>query len=119
MPHALLIGIAQAIALFPGISRSGATISTGLLCGKKRDEVFKFSFLLSIPALIGASLYKIADLSEVDLSNLGYMILGAGVSCIVGIGALRLLRNILMKKELYYFSVYCWVVGLITLFARG
>jgi len=117
--QALFIGIAQAVALFPGISRSGATISTGLLCGKKRDEVFRFSFLLSIPALIGASLYKAAVLSETDLSNLGYMILGAGVSCIVGIAALWLLRNILMKKELYYFSVYCWVIGLITLFARG
>lgn len=114
--HALLIGIGQTIALIPGISRSGATISTALLLKWDRKEAFTFSFLLSVPAILGAVLYKMKDLLLVGLVDVGTLACGGAVACIVGIAALWFLKKVLLGGKLYYFSIYCWIAGLIILF---
>jgi undecaprenyl-diphosphatase len=110
---AILIGTAQAIALLPGISRSGATISIALLLGLSRTDGFEFSFLLSIPAVIGANILMFKDiLINLDIVTL---ILAIAVPFIIGLFALKLLRNFVLKKQLHYFSYYCWILGIIAL----
>lgn len=111
--HAIIIGIAQAIALLPGISRSGTTISIALLLGLSREDSFEFSFLLSIPAIIGANLLVIKDIT----SNLSLVsiILSIIIPFIFGVFALAVLKRIVINRKLYYFAIYCWIVGIITL----
>jgi len=104
------------VALIPGISRSGATISTALLLKRDRKEAFTFSFLLSVPAILGAVLYKMKDLFLVGLVDVGVLACGSAVACIVGIAALWFLKKVLLGGKLYYFSIYCWIAGLIILF---
>jgi undecaprenyl-diphosphatase len=107
---AFLIGVAQGIALIPGVSRSGVTIATGLLSGLKRETAFRFSFLLSIPAVIGALIVESEGLSlkEIDRLNL---VLGVIVSMIVGYTALKLLRRLLFRGRFHLFAYYCWFLG--------
>lgn len=105
---ALLIGFAQGIALIPGISRSGATISSGLICGLTKESAFKFSFLLSIPAVSGALLFKIRDFN----SGCGFnLIVGMLISAIVGFFCLKFLLHLIRKGRFYIFAIYCFVVG--------
>jgi len=111
---ALVIGIAQGIAIIPGISRSGATIAVALLLGIKRERAFKFSFLLSIPAIIGAlgyTAYK--DYGTLASAELGWteILAGVAVAMIAGYLALKLLWKILAKKKLHLFAFYCWLFG--------
>jgi len=114
--QALLVGIAQACALIPGISRSGATISTGLMLGKSRSESFSFSFLLSIPAVLGALIYKLGGASRYGLDDVtGSVLWGSAVACLTGILALWFLRKVLLTKRLYFFGIYCWIAGLMAL----
>lgn len=113
---ALLMGIAQGIAIIPGISRSGATITVALLIGVKREEAFKFSFLLSIPAIIGA--LALTAYSEVEIlisAGLGWSetIAGASVAAFIGYFALKLLWKILKKRKFHFFAFYCWILGAI------
>lgn len=116
--QAFLVGIAQACALIPGISRSGATISAGLALGKSRQEAFRFSFLLSIPAVLGALIYKLGGASQYGLEDIaGPVLWGSVTACLTGIIALWFLRKVLLTKRFYFFSIYCWIVGLIALFA--
>ncbi|MDP2912253.1 MAG: undecaprenyl-diphosphate phosphatase, partial [Candidatus Omnitrophota bacterium] len=109
---ACVIGLAQGIAALPGISRSGATISTGLFLGLDGQAAAKFSFLLSIPAILGAFVFKIKEagfnLAEV---NANYFI-GFFVSCIVGIISLKLLLRILYKNKFHWFGAYCILAGI-------
>ncbi|MFQ6087111.1 MAG: undecaprenyl-diphosphate phosphatase [Candidatus Bathyarchaeia archaeon] len=107
---AFLIGIAQGIAIIPGVSRSGVTIATGLLSKLRKETAFKFSFLLSIPAVIGAAVTESKDLllAEVDVST---MVLGVTVSMIVGYLALKLLQRLLLKERFHLFAFYCWLLG--------
>lgn len=108
----LLVGMAQSVAIIPGISRSGATISTGLLRKVKRETAFKYSFLLSIPAVIGATIAESRNLviSNVDMAA---MFLGVITSMIVGYIFLKLLQKIVMKEKFHLFAYYCWIAGLI------
>ena len=107
---AMIIGVAQAIATLPGISRSGVTISTGLFLGMSPEAAARFSFLLSIPAIIGAFLLKVrgADMTGVGVN---YFI-GFVISCIVGVLSLKLLLKALHRDRLHFFGVYCIVAGL-------
>ena len=109
-----LVGLSQAFALVPGISRSGMTISTGLASGMKPEEAFRFSFLLSIPAIIGAALYKILTIDvKVALSdNIPSYVLGMLAAFLMGLIGLKFLRVIIEKKKLYVFAIYCIIVGL-------
>jgi len=112
---AILIGVAQGFALLPGISRSGATISTGMMSGLKREEAFRFSFLLSIPAITGAFFYKLKDFSSPAVwSEMGLYILGGAAAFITGLLTLRILFTAVRRKKLYYFGIYCILAGLTT-----
>lgn len=113
----LLIGIAQGIAIIPGFSRSGFTITAGLLRKVKREVAFRYSFLLFIPAIIGAT---IAEFSHLETKNIDMaaMLLGAAISMIVGYISLKLLQKIVMKKKFHLFAYYCWTVGAIIIFSQ-
>jgi len=112
---AIIIGIAEGLAIIPGISRSGATIAIALLLGIKREKSFKFSFLLSIPAIIGAigyTAYK--DYGALAIAGLGLteILVGVIVAMIVGFLAIKLLWKILAKKKFHFFALYCWLFGI-------
>ncbi len=107
----IIIGIAQGIAIIPGISRSGATISTGLFCGLNRELSGKFSFLLSIPAILGATFlesHKIGSSLEVQIG-----LLGMAVAFLVGIFSLTLLTKIIKMGKIFNFSYYCCGMGIL------
>lgn len=113
---ALLIGVAQAFALFPGISRSGATITAGLLLGLRKEEAFDFSFLLAIPAILGASLL---ELKEMGVESFRPYVLPFLFAFIAGYAALLLLRRIVKKQKFYLFAPYVIIIGAIAFFAGG
>jgi len=116
LPRAIAVGFAQMLAIFPGISRSGATIATGLVTKTGPEEAFRFSFLLSLPAIFGANLLELKDLSA--FGDWGALLGGFGVSFIAGLAALYLLRR-LVREHFHYFGIYCLLVSLaIILFAR-
>ncbi len=108
------IGFAQAVAILPGISRSGATITTGLFLGLERKNAADYSFLLSIPAVAGAALLEIPKLfkSANPANSWGLFVVAAVVSFASGLLAIYLLLKILRKHSLEGFSYYCWAVGL-------
>jgi undecaprenyl-diphosphatase len=110
---AVSVGLAQAVALFPGISRSGATMSAGRARGLARPDAARFSFLMAIPALAGAGL--IAGMDLVSTSGFADWLLpiavGFATSAVVGYVAIRWLLGYLAKRTLYPFAVYCLVVG--------
>jgi len=107
----LVVGISQAMALLPGISRSGFTISTGLLAGIKKEKAARFSFMLSIPAIAGAAVLKLGDAgsSGIDLS---LIITGFVISAFTGYLALRILLKFLRDGRFSIFAWYCWLLGL-------
>jgi undecaprenyl-diphosphatase len=109
---AVLIGIAQGAAITPGISRSGLTIATGIFRGFDREMATKYSFLLSIPAVLGASLLKFSDISFAGKENLPPMIIGLFVSAVSGYLAIRFLIRMLKRGKLDVFAYYCWVLGI-------
>jgi len=107
---AVVIGLAQATALLPGISRSGSTISAGLFGGLDREEAARFSFLLSVPAIAGAG---ILELRGVDSAELGlHLAVGFVVAAVTGYSALRLLLRFVRRGRLHLFSWYCWAAGI-------
>ncbi len=114
---ALLVGLAQGVALAPGISRSGATISAGLWRGLKREEAARFSFLLATPAILGANLLQLWDLAR--LSSAGEaastLLLGFLAAAVSGYLAIRFFLGFLKRRSLYAFSLYCWLLGTLTL----
>lgn len=112
--RSVLVGIAQGIAIIPGMSRSGLTIGSGLLAGVKREAAVRFSFLLSIPAVLGALAFEAGDLAL----TAGYafpMAAGFIVSVLVGYVFLRLLIRLVMQKRFHWFAVYCWAAGAVIL----
>ncbi|RJR45453.1 MAG: undecaprenyl-diphosphate phosphatase [Desulfobacteraceae bacterium] len=113
---ALAVGIAQGIAIVPGISRSGATIVCGLLLGLAREQAARYSFLLSIPAILGA---VVLQLDAEGMEKVGGAAVATGfiAAAVVGLLALKLLVNLVRKGHLDYFAPYCWAVGLIGLLA--
>ena len=110
----LLIGVAQALALLPGISRSGITIAAGLLCGLRRDLSARFSFLLSVPAILGANLLQATEaLGTQQTLNEWAFFLGGLTALVTGYVALRLLLRIVQRGSLFQFAYYCWTVGIV------
>ena len=112
---ALIIGIAQTVALFPGISRSGLTISTGLLRKLKPEIAYKFSFLLAVPVILGAFVLQIPNLIQQGQNNYLIYVIGALVSLLTGIISLKILERILKKGKLYWFSLYLVILSMIIL----
>jgi len=112
--EALLVGVAQGLAVVPGLSRSGLTIAIALLLGIRRKQAFKFSFLLSIPAVAGALAWTVyTEFGELAASNVGLVevVAGAAVALVVGYTALKLLWRVLAKGKFHFFAFYCWVLG--------
>jgi len=112
---AFIIGIVQGLAIIPGISRSGSTISIGLLLGIDRETAARYSFLLSIPAIVGAGALSLKDgLSQTDLT-IRLSLLGAAAAALIGYGALKVLLSVVKKGRLYMFAPYCWLVGILAI----
>lgn len=117
MRDALIVGVGQAIATCPGISRSGMTISMGCFCGFERKFAVRFAFLLSIPAVLGANILEIVDVMEtgIDLSLLPTYFVGVLVAAVSGYLCIRLLKMIAENGKFGAFAYYCWAMGGITI----
>lgn len=113
--NALAIGISQALALVPGISRSGATISAGLFSGLNREFSAKYSFLLAIPAIMGATAVQIKDIGAGFEANTLTLVAGFLAALISGYLAIGLLLRIIRERTMMIFAYYCWIVGSVTL----
>lgn len=114
----VFVGIAQGIAVMPGVSRSGMTIFAGMAAGLLKEEAFNFSFLLSIPAICGAVLLEALDLGGIDgfLSTLPPMWLpGAAAAFVSGFASLFILRRLVLSSKWHYFGLYCIIVGIASL----
>lgn len=116
---ALLIGCAQALAVVPGLSRSGTTISAGTARGLDRTFAVRFSFLMSLPAVLGATLLEVIDAAKagVDAALIPQYILGMAVAAVCGYFAIRLVNLLAKKGRFGAFAYYCWAVGLVTIIA--
>ncbi|MBI5183821.1 MAG: undecaprenyl-diphosphate phosphatase [Nitrospinae bacterium] len=112
---ALIIGIVQGIAITPGISRSGITIVFGLWCGLNREIAARFSFLLSIPAILGAMLLEIPKIHLLNSGEIISLIIGTTTAMFVGYPALRFLLNVVKRGRLHHFAYYCWFIGILTI----
>jgi undecaprenyl-diphosphatase len=115
---AIIIGLAQMIAIMPGISRSGATISTALYLGVDRDKATRFSFLMVLIPIFGATMLEILELSEITepgAISITSLALGAGAAFIAGLFACSWMLKIVRRGKLVYFSAYCVVVGIIAI----
>ena len=115
--NSFLIGISQAISIIPAISRSGATIFTGVRLGIKREEVAQFSFLLSLPAILGANILEIVSHREEigNVISVNY-IAGFFAALIVGIISIKLVYKLLERRAFKYFGYYCFAVGIVSFF---
>lgn len=105
------VGLWQSVALAPGISRSGATISGGRLLGITGEDAARFSFLISIPAVLGATLLEARHLGNVDSTALKLCLVGAAFSFVTGLMSLQLLLMMVRKSRLRWFAAYCWLAG--------
>ena len=114
---AWVIGCFQALALLPGVSRSGCTISSALMTGVDRMSAARFSFLIAIPATLGAIVLEGKDMLESPPPGMqwGPLLVGTVVAFVVGLGALRLLLRLLAKRRLHWFAIYCCLLGTATL----
>ena len=111
--NVIMIGIAQAIAILPGISRSGATISTSVILGISRSEAARFSFLMVVPLILGKMAKDLLDSKMILESDaILPMILGFSSAFVTGLLACTLMIRVVKKSKLWYFSIYCFVVGI-------
>ena len=117
MVDVLLVGVAQAIATCPGISRSGTTITAGCFVGFERKFAVRYSFLLSIPAILGANILSLKDAVEAGIiwADVPVYLVGVVVSAVVGYACIRLLKMIADRGKFGAFAYYCWAVGVLTL----
>ena len=114
LKEALIMGCGQALAVMPGLSRSGTTIAAGLFSGLDKEFAAKFSFILSIPAILGAGVFQLKDLSggnvEIEACIAGFI-----VAVISGYLAISVLLKLIREKSLDIFAYYCWIVGAVIL----
>jgi len=117
MLDAIIIGLCQAVATIPGLSRSGTTITAGLATGLRRDFAVKYSFLLSLPAVLGANILAFAKAIKngIDWSCLPAYLVGTVVAILSGIASITLLKRIASKGKFGGFAYYCWVVGVLSI----
>lgn len=108
---ALFIGTIQGLAILPGISRSGSTIAMGLFRGIDRETAARYSFLLSIPAILGAMALELGEAVASGFPPMRVVLLGAFMAAVVGYGSLRILVHLVKKGDLYAFAPYCWLLG--------
>lgn len=117
----LLVGIAQGLATVPGISRSGSTISAGMACGFDRKFAVRYSFLMSLPAVLGATILEVVDVVQsgagIPDGMLPKYLLGMAISSVVGYFSIKLVNLLASKGKFGAFAYYCWAAGLISLAA--
>lgn len=116
----LLVGLAQGAATIPGLSRSGTTISAGMALGFERNFAVRFSFLLSLPAVLGATLLKVvkvAQAGEFDMERLPMYLAGMAVAGVVGYFSISLVKLLASKGKFGMFAYYCWIAGAVSLAA--
>ena len=116
---ALVIGIAQAIAVLPGVSRSGSTIATGLMLGNKKESMAQFSFLMVIPPILGEALLDVLKMTKGEDVMGGIetlpLVIGFLAAFLSGCVACKWMINIVKKGKLIYFGIYCAIVGVVTI----
>ena len=113
--RSLLVGIAQGLAIIPGISRSGSTITFGIFSGLDPNKAARFSFLLSIPAILGATLLEYKQFLNATASDIPAYLVGTITAFASGYGAIYLLLKMVVKRKLWRFSIYLFLVGLVGL----
>ncbi|NQT64806.1 MAG: undecaprenyl-diphosphate phosphatase, partial [FCB group bacterium] len=111
----IIIGLTQAFAILPGISRSGTTITVGIFAGLDREEAARFSFILSIPAILGATILKLSNILNLDKSLWLSYLFGTLAAFISGYAVISFLITIVKKQKLKYFAYYCWLIAIVTL----
>lgn len=114
VPKSFVAGIVQGIAVVPGISRSGSTITALLFMGVKREEAAEFSFLMSLPAIFGATLLQIRHLEVLDKSMLNSYIAGTVTAFVFGLFAIHLMLMFVKNASLKIFALYCLILGIVT-----
>jgi len=114
---AVIIGLCQCVAAIPGLSRSGVTITAGISTGLRRDFAVRFSFLMSVPAVLGASVLSLVDAIEkgIDPSSVPAYLIGMVASMVSGIVTITIFRRIFEKGKFGGFSYYCWVMGVLSI----
>jgi undecaprenyl-diphosphatase len=119
--HAFIIGIGQAMAVLPGLSRSGTTIATGLLLGNKKERMAQFSFLMVIPPVLGEALLDVLDIAKEGFGtamngiSAGSLVVGFIAAFVTGCAACQWMINIVKRGKLIWFAVYCLVVGILSI----
>lgn len=115
--NAFIIGIVQGVATLPGISRSGSTITACLLSGFNRSFAVKYSFIMSIPAILGAMVLELTDLSVIAVSagEIASYIIGTAIAGIVGYICIKLMFAVVRNKKFKFFAVYCLIIGVISI----
>ncbi|MBQ0049581.1 MAG: undecaprenyl-diphosphate phosphatase [Bacteroidales bacterium] len=122
--HAFVIGIAQAIAVLPGLSRSGSTIGMGLILGNKKEHLAQFSFLMSIPPILGMALLDLKDMLQMGVTQAmsgispTSLIVGFVAAFLTGCFACKLMINLVKKGKMIWFALYCAVVGAAVLISQ-
>jgi undecaprenyl-diphosphatase len=111
--EALFMGLGQACAILPGLSRSGTTIAAGLTAGLDKEFAAKFSFILSIPAILGAFVLQLKDIGSAMDVNFLPVFLGFIAAIVAGYMAIKWMLDLIQNKSLDIFAYYCWVVGII------
>lgn len=114
---AFIVGAAQALAILPGVSRSGSTIATALIFGCSREQAGRYSFVAAMPIIFMASLYKSKELIGRDLAQLSTMFAGVAIAFVVGVFAIRILLWMLQKQNLYPFAIYTFILGIVSIAA--
>lgn len=114
---ALFVGLIQSVAVFPGISRSGSTITAGLCRGLDRTYAASYSFILSLPTILGGALLELIDAlsSGIDPHALPFYLAGMVAAALSGFAAIRLLQRILRSKRFVYFAIYSFIIGIVTI----
>ena len=114
--NAFIIGIAQGIATMPGLSRSGTTIAACLLSGFNRKFAVKYSFIMSIPAVLGSLVFELSDLASVSFTSTGiiYYLIGMVVAAVVGYICIKAMLYVVRQKKFTGFAIYCFLVGVIS-----
>ena len=113
----VLVGIAQGFATLPGLSRSGSTIAACTFCGFERRFAVKYSFILSIPAILGAAVLELGDMASegVNASMMGNYLAGMAAAAICGYFAIRTIGNLVKKRKMKYFAFYCIAIGILAI----
>lgn len=112
---AIFIGLAQAVAIIPGISRSGLTVIAGLSRNLDREFAAKYSFILSVPLILGASMFKMRELSSLNIDS-SILILSGLVAAISSYGAMKIFISLLKNRKIFFFSYYLWIISGLTIY---